>query len=216
MVEIIPAILTDDPRKLTKMLSQAEEVVERVQIDIVDGQFAKNKTIDPSVLANVETSLKLDFHLMVKEPINWVEKAVGGMTGRTIGHIEQMSDQVKFVGKVQGIGLAVGLAINITTKADEIDPTILNNLDVVLVMSVPAGFGGQRFDERVLDKIRKLDETRVRDATPFKICVDGGITEATVARVRKAGADEVAVGKRIFTGDIKSNIDRLKKVAYNK
>lgn len=214
MLEIIPAILTNDPKELKQLINKAEDVASRVQIDIVDGQFAKNETIDPSVLENVDTNLKLDFHLMTKNPTAWVERCVRGMADRIFGQIEMMDDQVEFVGKVQEVGAKIGLAVDIDTPVSDLDSAILNNLDAILLMSYPAGVGGQPFDPKVLDKIKKLDGIKARDETPFKICVDGGITEKTIRRVRQAGADEVAVGRLIFKGDLSENLLRFKEVAY--
>lgn len=214
MIEIIPAILTDNPEELKEMLVQAEGVVDRVSIDIIDGKFANNKTIDPRVLADYDGSLKLDFQLMVIEPVNWIEKCVRGQADRIIGHIEHMDDQLEFVGRVQEVGASIGLGIDIDTAVSDLDPTILNNLDVVLVMSVPAGFGGQEFDKRVLDKIRKLDEIRIRDDTPFRIQDDGGINLELIDDVRRAGADEVSIGRRLFKGDLAKNIEKFTKAAY--
>lgn len=214
MLEIIPAILTNDPKELEQLTNKAEDVASRVQIDIVDGQFAKNETIDPSALEKIDTNLKLDFHLMTKNPTAWVERCIRGMADRIFGQIEMMDDQVEFVGKVQEVGAKIGLAIDIDTPVSDLDSTILNNLDAVLLMSYPAGIGGQPFDPKVLDKIKRLDAIRVHDKKLFKICVDGGITEKTIRQVRRAGADEVAVGRIIFEGDLKENLVRFKEAAY--
>ena len=213
MVEIIPAILTNDIREIEEKLRRAEGVVRRVQIDIIDGQFAANRTIDPSFLENIDTDLNLDFHLMTKEPVDWVERAVRGGADRIIGQIESMSDQVGFIGKVAEVGLSVGLAIDVDTDIEKIDQTIITNLDVVLVMAVKAGFGGQKFDLSALLKVSELDKIRVRDDTPFKICVDGGINEDNIKKVVKAGADEVAIG-RIFERDLAENLEKFRKAAY--
>ncbi|KKQ42688.1 MAG: Ribulose-phosphate 3-epimerase [Microgenomates group bacterium GW2011_GWC1_37_8] len=214
MVEIIPSILTDNPEELRELISLCEGVVQRVSIDIIDGKFADNKTIDPSILFDIDTTLKVDYQLMVVEPVNWVERCVRGQADRIIGHIEHMTNQLEFVGKVQEVGAMVGLALDLDTPVDKLDPTILNNLDVVLVMSVAAGFGGQNFDDRVLDKIKKLDEIRVRDNTPFKIQDDGGITLDKIDDVRLGGVDEVSIGRRLFESDLRSNIEKFTKAAY--
>jgi ribulose-phosphate 3-epimerase len=216
MVQIIPAILTNDIREIEEKLKRAEGIVERVQIDIIDGQFVENRTIDPSALEKIETDLDLDFHLMTKEPIDWVERAVRGGADRVIGQIEQMSDQLAFVGKVQEVGLSVGLAIDLETPVSAFDPTILNNLDVVLIMAVKAGFGGQEFNLKALEKIKKLDEIRVRDDSPFRICVDGGETLETIDDTHLAGADEVVVGKSLFKGDLAVNIRNFVKAAHER
>ncbi|OGM11991.1 hypothetical protein A2Z22_04900 [Candidatus Woesebacteria bacterium RBG_16_34_12] len=217
MIEIIPAILTSDPQELKDLLIRCEDAsVGRVQIDIVDGVFAKNKTIDPSVILNLnlDLNLSLDFHLMVKEPINWIERCVSVGADRIIGQVEMMSNQVEFVGKVTEIGTKVGLAIDLDTPVSNLDSVILTNLDVVLVMSVSAGFGGQKFDEKALDKIKKLDEIRARDDTPFRICDDGGIVLEWIDDSRREGADEVSIGRRLFKGDLKKNVERFQKAAY--
>ncbi|MBI3290495.1 hypothetical protein HYZ78_03815 [Candidatus Microgenomates bacterium] len=194
MVQIIPAILTNDVNELREKLELLNGVVERVQIDIIDGVYADNKTILPDILMEIETGLLIDFHLMTKEPVDWVERCVRGLADRIFGQIEQMSSQNEFIGRVQEVGVKVGLALDLDTPVEKIEPEVFLNLDAVLVMSVAAGFGGQEFDARVLDKIKKLDAIRSRDSTPFRICVDGGINENNIREIVAAGADEVAVG----------------------
>src|SRR5258706_11434111 len=170
MLEIIPAILTNDQDELLGILKQCEGVVDRVQIDIIDGVFANNKTIEPSILEEIETSLLIDYHLMVKEPYDWIERCIRGQADRIIGQIELMRDQVEFVEKATEAGLKVGLAIDVDTPVASIERAIINDLDVILVMSVPAGFGGQEFDPEVLKKIEELDHIRANDKSPFYIC----------------------------------------------
>lgn len=216
MVEIIPAILTLDKAELEEKIILLEGITQRVQIDIVDGKFANNKTIEPDVLGEIDTNLKIDFHLMCKEPSDWIESCIRGMADRIIGQIEMMNDQVEFVGRVQEAGLLVGLAVDIETPISDIDPVILTNLDVVLVMSVKAGFGGQPFDKRALDKIKELDEIRIQDSTPFRICVDGGINESNIVEVRRAGADEVAIGEHLFKEDLSTHIKKLQRASHEK
>lgn len=214
MVEVIPSILTKSPQELRELIRQAEGVVERVHVDIIDGVFANNRTIDPLILREIETSLKLGFHLMVKEPVNWVEKCASAGADRIIGHIEKMSSQVEFVGKVQEVGADIGLAIDLDTKVSEIDETILDNLDVVVVMTVPAGFGGKKLEPKALEKISELDKVKARDETPYRICVDGGVTIENIRKVVKNGVDEVAIGRRLFKEEIGENIEKFKKAAY--
>jgi len=214
MIEIIPSILTNDTREAHELLYLCEGAVERVSIDIIDGRFAPNKTIDPVALAGIDTNLKIDYQLMVEEPVNWIERCVRGGADRIIGHVEKMHDQLEFVGKVQSVGVGVGLALDLPTSVSAIDPVILNNLDVVLVMSVPAGFGGQEFDGRVVDKIIELDEIRSRDQTPFRIQDDGGVTFSKIDEAHFSGADEVSIGRRLFEGDIKANIRKFQLSAH--
>ena len=223
-MKINPAILTADVKEALSMIGQVEEAldshirkhVDHVQVDIIDGIFVGNTTIIPEALADLDTSLQIDFQLMVREPIDWVERCVNPATDRVIGHIEQMSDQVGFVKKVQGLGYKVGLALDIKTPVYMIDPVILTNLDMVLVMSVPAGFGGKSFDKRAINKIKQLDKTRERDDTPYVICDDGGITFEFVDDLKHTGVDEVAIGRRIYKGNLKQNIEKFIEKAYGR
>jgi ribulose-phosphate 3-epimerase len=215
MIEIIPALLTNDPDELRQLLEKIEKAPgKRVQIDIIDGVFADNITVEPNIMYDSQTDLLIDYHLMVDEPIDWIDRCIKGCADRIIGQIEKMSDQVEFVGKVQEVGAQVGLAIDIDTPISDLDSTILNNLDVVLVMSVKAGFGGQKFDDRALTKIDLLDEIRSRDDTPFRICDDGGITLENIDDIRRAGVNEVSIGRRLTEGDIIRNYKEFKKAAY--
>lgn len=210
MPQIIPAILTNNPQELRDMLLALEGKVERVQIDIVDGKFANNRTIEPLALESVETSLLIDYHLMVKEPIDWVEKCVRGQGDRIIGQIEKMSDQLLFVAKVQEVGSSVGLGLDLGSQVEDIDSAILLDLDVILVMGTKAGFGGQKFDESSLSIISKLRLIKQEDQSPFKICADGGETLEVESKVIEAGADEVVVGRKLFDGNIEDNINKFR------
>ncbi len=210
MVQIIPAILTNNPEDAKGLLLKAEGLVEKVQIDIIDGVFADNKTIFPESLENVETDLLFDYHLMVKDPVNWVEKAVRGQAERVIGQVEMMSDQTEFISKVTSVGLKVGLGIDIDTPVSAIDESLMSDLDVVLLMSVKAGFGGQQFDLRVWDKIKEIVVLKAKHSAKFEICVDGGITKELYNDMDKAGVTEVAVGRRIFGDNLKENLEMFK------
>lgn len=214
MVKVIPAILTASLGELGVLLTRCEGIVDRVQIDIIDGNYADNKTIDPVVFESIDTDLNLDFHLMVKEPRNWVERCARAGADRIIGQVEMMKSQKGFIEKVQSAGAYIGFGIDLKTSVDSIDKSLINSLDSVLVMSVPAGRGGQEFDARALKKIRELDEIRSRDTTPFNIVDDGGITLDSVDDARRAGADEVVIGRRLFDGDLKVNIERYIKASY--
>jgi len=221
MVDIIPAILTDSVTELTDKVKRVNDAsfmegvnVRKIQIDIIDGVYVDNRTLDPSSIANLDSDLGIDFHLMVKEPVNWVEKCATAGADRIIGQIEMMKDQIEFVGKVQETGLYVGLAVDLETPISKLDPTILSNVDVVLLMAVKAGWGGQKFDPSVLEKIKELDKIRARDSTPFKICVDGGETEDVIDDSYYAGADEIVIGQRLFNGDLGENIKKFEEASH--
>jgi ribulose-phosphate 3-epimerase len=214
MVSIIPAILTKSFDEVIEKFNLTEGLVERVQVDIIDEIFAKNITIDPSQLTDIETETFIDYHLMVKEPIGWINRCVEGQADRIIGHIEMMEDQIAFGSEVRSSGKAVGLALDLNTPVSKLDPNVIPRLDVILLMSVKAGFGGQDFDEKVLEKITELDHIRARDNLFFTICIDGGITLQNIDEVATDGVDEVTVGQRIFDGDIRTNIEHFKNAAH--
>jgi ribulose-phosphate 3-epimerase len=90
----------------------------------------------------------------------------------------------------------------------------MTSLDVILLMGYPAGVGGQKFDDKVLEKIKRLKEMREADTTPFKICVDGGVDFDNIKRVKMAGADEVVIGKRLIGDDIEVNFEKFIKALY--
>jgi ribulose-phosphate 3-epimerase len=206
MVKIVPAILTNSKKELKEMLDRCEDVVNRVQIDVVDGNFADNNTIKPSDLEHLDTKLKIDYQLMVLEPIRWVESCVKGKADRIIGHIEKMSNQLEFVDLVTEAGKIPGLALDLGTPVNKLNSAVLYKVGVILLMSVPAGFGGQKFDKKVITKIKRLYETRGSSLTHFKICIDGGLTKDSVPKVVEAGADEIIMGKSLFDGDLRNNI----------
>lgn len=207
-LEVIPSILTTNSAELEEMLLKAEGAVKRAQIDIVDGEFAENRTIDPSVVQEVDTPLLLDFHLMTKEPINWVEKAKTGGADRIIGQIEMMGNQEEFVGKVEESGAFVGLGVDLETPTSALEPELIPRLDVILIMSVKAGFGGQKFEESALKKIEEVAKLR-QEGGRFRICVDGGVSKDNLERIKKAGADEVAIGKRIFAPTVADGVKQI-------
>ncbi len=214
MVEIIPSILTNNVTEARDLISKYDGVVRRVQIDIVDGLFANNKTIDPTALNGMDVNLGLDFHLMVKNPINWIEKCINAGADRIVGQIEMMESQVKFVNQVQYSNLRVGLAIDLNTPVNSVDLSLFPLLDVVLVMSVKAGFGGQEFQGSALEKVRELSEIRINQKCAYRICMDGGESEEFIDDSVFDGADEIVIGRSLFRGDIQDNIKRLEKVSH--
>lgn len=209
LINIIPAILSNSKDEVFEMLSVCEGKVDRVQIDILDGLFANNTTVDPIIFSDYKTKLFLDYHLMVKDPASWVEKCIQGKADRIIGQIEMMSDQSEFVDMVTSFDKKVGLAIDIATDVSEIDALVVEDLDVILVMSVKAGFGGQKFQNIALSKIEKLAEIRQNFSYTYTICVDGGISFDNIHQVYESGADEVCIGRILFKGDINYKIKLL-------
>ncbi len=208
-MKIVPAILTSDPSELKAMINNAEELFDRAQLDIIDGVFADNKTVEPSSMGYIETNLALDFQLMVKEPVNWVEQCVRAGAERIIGHIEAMEDQFAFVKKVTEEGRSVGFGLDLATAIEKIHPKLLTSLDAVLLMSVKAGFGGQEFDESIYLKITNLLKLRDEYEADFSLIIDGGVKPQFIKKLSALGVDEVAVGRSLITGNIKKNLQQF-------
>ncbi|MEK7521203.1 MAG: hypothetical protein AAB599_00145 [Patescibacteria group bacterium] len=196
MLEITPTILTNDVAELEEKIRVLEimDNTKRVHLDIIDGEFAENITVLPEVVGEIETTLTLDVHLMVVEPINWVEGAMKCGPDKIIGHIEKMSDQGNFIKKVLEFGVKGGLAVDLETPVEKIDPMVTSEVDAILIMGVRAGFGGQEFNRIALDKIEKLVQLREAEGGTFKILVDGGVNKDNIQEIEQAGADEVTVG----------------------
>lgn len=171
MVNITPAILESDLASFEEKLKKVWGITKKVQMDIIDGKFAPTETVLPEILLDIDTIIDFEGHLMVEKPEGWIERcAAAGMTA-LYGHVEKMEDRVKFVADTQAAGMKVGLAYDIETPLEGLEEMI-NDLDGVLLMSVKAGSQGvQKFDERVLPKIKK-----VREMSEFvNIVVDGGL-----------------------------------------
>lgn len=206
-MKIIPGPLTSDINELKIFINEAQSVIDRLQIDIVDGVFANNKTVTPQDLNGIETSLAFDYHLMVEDPVSWVDRISQKEGNRLIGQIEMMDSQSEFVTKVKEKSYLVGLGVDLDTPVDKLDQQLFDKLDVILLMSVQAGFGGQEFDLAVWDKIGVIEKIRREMDFKFKICVDGGVTRELINDMAKGGVDEIVIGKRIFEGGLQKNLE---------
>jgi ribulose-phosphate 3-epimerase len=216
---IIPSILTDNPKEAVNAIEKLNDVIlphgfplERIQIDIDDGTFLGVKTIEPQVLSNVNSNLKFDYHLMVNDPASWVRKCV--RADRIIGQIEHMGDRVSFTEKVSEWKIKTGLAVDFGTGLELLNPEAMRECEVILLMSYPAGMGGQDLNGEVYDKIENLKEIKLKGGYDFKICLDGGITLDNIKRVKLTGVDEVVIGKRLTEGDIEENLEKFYKACY--
>jgi ribulose-phosphate 3-epimerase len=195
MITIVPALLVKDISSLEEEIKKVEGFTEKIQVDVIDGKFAAIETVTPEMLINIETEANIEVHLMVEEPVNWIERCVTAGVTAVYGQVEKMSDIQRFITESEEAGLGTGLAIDIGTPVSEIEDWI-NMVDAVLLMSVVAGAQGQEFDEKVLEKIKE-----VREISSFVcIVVDGGLNEANIKKCLKAGGEkmEFAVGSEIL------------------
>jgi len=195
-VQIIPTILTADKKAVQEKLKKYKGIFEWIQLDIVDNVFADNKTLLPIDFASIKelSFFKPDIHLMTDTPFKLLADCAKIKTKRIIGHIEFMADQKSFVQGVIKKGVEVGLAVDLPTPIEKLDKNILNKLDVVLLMSVKAGNGGQPLSSLVLPKIKKLVKIKKEEKLTFKIALDGGIKPETIKVPFNAGAEIFYVG----------------------
>jgi len=199
---IAPSILAADFGHLADDIDQIASLVELLHVDVMDGHFVPNISLGPPVISSLRgaTDLYLDCHLMITDPLAYLESIKGaGADGVTV-HIEAVPDPTPVIAEARRLDLDIGLAINPPTPVSAIEP-YLDEAHLVLVMSVHPGFGGQSFIEAVLPKIKELREIIDSRALSADIEVDGGIDLRTVSHAREAGADVFVAGTSVFRAD---------------
>jgi ribulose-phosphate 3-epimerase len=214
-IQISPSILSADFSQLGNEIKKLEEGgADLIHVDVMDGHFVPNLTIGPPVIKNLRkyTKLPFDVHLMISPVHKYIESyAEAGADIITI-HPEATENLKSSINLIKKLGKKVGVSLNpkteIETLIDEIE-----HIDLVLVMSVNPGFGGQKFMPEILGKIKELKSIKDKNQYKFNIEVDGGINFDNSKLVLKAGADILVSGTTIFkenNGDIKTNIEKLK------
>jgi ribulose-phosphate 3-epimerase len=197
---VLPSLLLCDFTCLRQEIRRLEEAgVQALHLDVMDGQFVPNFTYGLTVVRAVRqvTSLPLDVHLMIVHPRAWIERfREAGADGITV-HVEAEPEPGQVLAEIRRLGALAGLALNPETPLAAIEPH-LPLCDLVLVMSVGPGFGGQPFDRRALDKLAAL---RSRVGADVVLEVDGGINEDNIAECVQAGAAWLVAGSAIFGRD---------------
>jgi ribulose-phosphate 3-epimerase len=207
---VSPSILSADFANLEKEIKAvAAAGADFIHVDVMDGHFVPNLTIGIPVVASLKkvSPLPLDVHLMIDSPEKYIEQFVkAGSTYLTI-HVEALSDPRACLKKIRELGAKPGITLRPRTPVSEIEP-FLDLCDLVLVMTVEPGFGGQGFMEDQVAKIDWLAEIRGKKGLKYLIEVDGGISDQTVAKVKNA--DVLVAGSYVFKNDYSQAIQKLK------
>ncbi len=216
-MKLSPSILSADFANLERDIRAVEKSgVEMLHIDVMDGHFVPNITIGPVVLQAIRkiTDLELDVHLMISNPSQYINDFVEAGADILTIHAEADFHMHRTLSRIRESGIKSGISINPATSLSAV-VEILDLLDLILIMSVNPGFGGQRFIEKSLEKVYAASQLRKSFGLDFLIEVDGGIKPENAARVLQAGADILVAGSAIFKGkQISENIRLFNESAH--
>ena len=197
---IIPALLTSEKKELIGMVKSCANFTNYVQIDIMDGEFVSSKSVEAKDLEGWKSPVGCEAHLMVNDPLIWIEpfKELGAK--RILYHFEIEKNHAQIIETIKGAGLEAGIAVNPQTKIDQFKH-LIDKVDAVLFMSVNPGFYGAPFIPEVLDKIAEF-----KQRYPDKITeIDGGVKLDNLLTVKASGVDHICVGSAILKADSPKN-----------
>jgi ribulose-phosphate 3-epimerase len=213
MVKIAPSILSADFSKLGEEIIAVDQAgADYIHIDVMDGHFVPNITIGPLIVEAVRpvTKLPLDVHLMIENPDHYIEAfAKAGANFITV-HVEACRHLHRTIQNIKSFGVKAGVVLNPATPVESIQH-IIGDIDMVLLMSVNPGFGGQTFIPEVLSKIRKVKEMAEQKGLSVEIEIDGGVNPETARQCIEAGATVLVAGSAVYNQkDYKQAISQLR------
>lgn len=216
---LAPSILSADFSNLASQVRAAElGSADIIHCDIMDGQFVPNLTFGPIIVSAVRkiTKLPIDVHLMIKNPDNLIQDFANAGADYITVHIEEVVHIDRTINFIKQKGIKAGIAINPGTPIENLIQ-VLGLCDLVLIMSVNPGFGGQSFIDYSLEKIKKIASLRKKNNYNFKIEVDGGINKQNIRNISKAGCNIFVCGSAIFGNkDITKSTTELKRLILDK
>jgi ribulose-phosphate 3-epimerase len=201
MITISPSILAANFLSLGEEIKSFEALKDiSFHLDIMDGHYVPNLTFGKTVLSGISdiTSHKLDAHFMVNNPGDYIEQFKDLGIANFTFHWEAVTHHDNFISQVKQYYTSVGISLNPGTSVEVIPDYILEKIDLVLVMSVNPGFGGQAFIEESISRVEYFDKKRKDNKLSYKIQVDGGVNDQNSSRLIKAGADNLVAGSFIF------------------
>ena len=216
-IQISPSILSADFSNLEKDIKKLETAgADMIHVDVMDGHFVPNITIGPPVIKALrsKTSLPFDVHLMIDPVHKYIKDFANAGADIITIHPEATPNLQESIDEIRSFKKKVGISLNPDTKIDIVED-YLDKVDLILIMSVYPGFGGQKFISDVLEKIKSLKNLKDKKKLNFDIEVDGGINFSNFKSVIDAGANVLVSGTTIFkenNGDVKKNIDFLKSI----
>ena len=207
MTKIAPSILSADFARLKEEILEVEQGgADYIHVDVMDGHFVPNITIGPLVVEAIRpiTTLPLDVHLMIENPADYIDAFAKAGADIISVHVEACVHLHRTIHAIKNAGVKAGVVINPATPAEMLYP-ILNDVDLVLFMTVNPGFGGQAFIEDVLSKIKQVDKWRQEFAPHVEFEVDGGINQTTAKLCTDVGVDVLVAGSAIFNEKNRKN-----------